>query len=54
MRQEPIIIIFLGLVSIAMAILAIKFDATPSGTVAGLIGTICIIFGIVDHILWRE
>ncbi|MEC4718151.1 hypothetical protein RY831_03260 [Noviherbaspirillum sp. CPCC 100848] len=54
MRQEPKIMIVLGLLAISLAALAVKFDATPSGVVAGLVGLVSIAFGIADQIFGSE
>lgn len=54
MRQESQIMIVLGVFAIALAALAIEFDATPSGVVAGLVGVVIIGIGIAEQIFGRE
>lgn len=54
MQQESKILIVLGVLTIAVAALAIAFDATPSGVVAGLISVVSIAFGILEQISRSE
>lgn len=54
MRKEPKIIIFLGLLTLPMAVLALELQATASGVVAGFVGAISIGLGIAEQMLGGE